>query len=80
MTNYNVISQGIKLVLDYIESFWGGCPQGTEQLYTNYILDWYNNTDITNPRVLASLALQFGKYKMINYEQEKEATDNYYPI
>ncbi len=43
-----------------------------------FIKDWYDHTDITDPYMLAALALHFGGYKSVNYKIAEIIKNDYF--
>lgn len=71
-----LINKAVKLVIDYYES---------ENLHVDsssivrQVLSWYNSTDIAEPILLATAAINYGDYQPILYTQLVSLAEIYFP-
>ncbi len=73
MKNYSVIEKAAKIVIDSQEAS-TGTSMPWEDAYKG-VSNWYNNTDITSPTLLAACVLKFGiTYMAIGYQDILEAS------
>lgn len=79
MINYSTIGKAVDHVLSWQEAKYGSCITWN-QAYAG-VMNWYENTDITDPKELAACVLHYGtQYHPVKYNEIKAATDKYFSI
>ena len=76
MTNIKLFQTAINKANEYCENH--NITSDYMSLYSR-ISDWYNHTDITDPEMLAAVALEFTSYIMLPYDVLIKVTEMYFP-
>lgn len=76
MTNWKLIDAAVQLVVEFNE--FSGRVETTENI-RNRVLDWYNNTDVTDVEMIAAAALHGSYSPSISYKDLTAAKEYYFP-
>lgn len=79
MVNYSLIGTVVDLITNWMEARYGSA-MSFNQTYAG-AMNWYENTDITDPKELATCVIHYGvQYKPVDYGEVKMLTDQYFNI
>ena len=74
---YSLIGEVVELVINWQEAKYHTSMNWN--LASEYTLNWYENTDITNKYELAACVLHFGKYEpFVDYDLIQILTNDYF--
>ena len=77
MINYSTIGMAVDHVLSWQEAKYGSCITWN-QAYAG-VMNWYENTDIVDPRELAACVLHYGtNYVPVPYDDVRTITADYF--
>ena len=77
MTNYSIIGMAVEYVLQWQEVKYGFCMTWNQACAG--VTNWYENTDIADPRELAACVLHYGvKYHPVSYDEVRMITADYF--
>ena len=77
MQNNRVIEMAVNYCLKYLVNRGVGHRTSTATL-RDHVRSWYNNTDITDPEILAAAAMEFGLYEHLPMSILEQNRDMYF--
>ena len=77
MVNYSIIGMAVEYVLQWQETKYGFCMTWNQACAG--VTNWYENTDIVDPRELAACVLHYGmNYVPVSYDDVRIINADYF--